>query len=197
MFLLVCLITVAALSSCGWLIRRGKRLLALAREQQDSLFQQFRTVTEGTKELKLHYWRRESFLREDLQSSAARFRRYSERGLAMFAMTSSWGKLIFFFAVGFVLFALPKFMNLSSPTISGYVLTFTYLMLPMDRLVNQIPTLSRAGIALSKIQSLGLSLGDRAEATSVPEEVNSEWRSLTFKGLLIPTKLSEKMRALF
>ncbi|UBF23859.1 cyclic peptide export ABC transporter [Kovacikia minuta CCNUW1] len=182
-FLVVCVITFVALSSCRWLLRRGKRLLALAREQQDNLFQHFRTVTEGTKELKLHYWRRQAFLREDLQSSAAEFRRYNIGGLRMFAITSSWGKLIFFFAVGFVLFALPQFMNLTASTISGYVLTFTYLMLPMDRLVNQLPVLSRAGIALSKIESLGLSLADRAEVAAIPETVLSEWQTLTFKGV--------------
>ncbi|MGA7937506.1 MAG: cyclic peptide export ABC transporter, partial [Kovacikia sp.] len=182
-FLVVCVITFVALSSCQWLLRRGKKLLALAREQQDTLFQHFRAMTEGTKELKLHYWRRQAFLQEDLQSTAATFRRYNVGGLMLFAITSSWGKLIFFFAVGFVLFALPKFMNLSAPTISGYVLTFTYLMLPMDRLVNQLPTLSRAGIALSKIESLDLSLTDRAESSSIPAGIHPDWRSLTFKGV--------------
>ncbi|WP_421657274.1 cyclic peptide export ABC transporter [Leptothermofonsia sp. ETS-13] len=182
-FLVVCVITFVALSSCQWLLKRGKRLLARAREEQDHLFGHFKTVTEGTKELKLHYWRRQAFLREDLQSTAATYRRYNVGGLTMFAMTSSWGKLIFFFAVGFVLFALPKFMTLSLATISGYVLTFTYLMLPMDRLVNQLPVMSRAGIALSKIESLGLSLASRAEVATVPQEIQQHWRSLTLKGV--------------
>lgn len=182
-FLLVCVLTFLALSSCQWLLKRGKNLLAKAREEQDQLFKHFRTVTEGTKELKLHYWRRQAFLREDLQTTAATYRRYNVGGLTMFAMTSSWGKLIFFFSVGFVLFALPKFMNLSGPTISGYVLTFTYLMLPMDRLVNQLPVLSRSGIALSKIESLGLSLAGRAEAVTIPENVRRDWRSLSMKGV--------------
>lgn len=182
-FLLVCVLTFLALSSCQWLLKRGKNLLAKAREEQDQLFKHFRTVTEGTKELKLHYWRRQAFLREDLQTTAATYRRYNVGGLTMFAMTSSWGKLIFFFSVGFVLFALPKFMNLSGPTISGYVLTFTYLMLPMDRLVNQLPVLSRSGIALSKIESLGLSLSGRAEAVTIPENVRRDWRSLAMKGV--------------
>ncbi|MBW4469471.1 MAG: cyclic peptide export ABC transporter [Stenomitos rutilans HA7619-LM2] len=180
-FFLVVGLTIAALSSCTWLLRRGKRLLARAREEQDHLFRHFRTVTEGTKELKLHYWRRQAFLQEDLQPTAAAFRRFSVRGLTMFAMTASWGKLIFFFAVGFVLFALPKFMTLNPQTVSGYVLTFTYLMLPMDRLVNQLPTLSRAGIALDKIDSLGLSLASRAEALTVPQPVRQHWKTLTLK----------------
>lgn len=180
-FFLVIGLTIAALSSCSWLLSRGKRLLARAREEQDHLFQHFRTVTEGTKELKLHYWRRQAFLKEDLQPTAAAFRRHSVRGLTMFAITASWGKLIFFFAVGFVLFALPKFMTLNPQTVSGYVLTFTYLMLPMDRLVNQLPTLSRAGIALDKIDSLGLSLVSRAEALTTPAPARQGWETIALK----------------
>ncbi|MBD2073989.1 cyclic peptide export ABC transporter [Phormidium sp. FACHB-592] len=182
-FFLVVGVTIAALSSCGWLLRQGRQLLARAREEQDHLFQHFRTVTEGTKELKLHYWRRQAFLQEDLQPTAAAFRHYSVRGLMMFAITASWGKLIFFFAVGFVLFALPKIMTLNPQTISGYVLTFTYLMLPMDRLVSQLPTISRAGIALGKIEALGLSLATRSEVLAVPAPPNQNWQTLTLKGV--------------
>ncbi|MBW4693252.1 MAG: cyclic peptide export ABC transporter [Lyngbya sp. HA4199-MV5] len=182
-FFLVVGLTIAALSSCTWLLSRGKKLLAHARDEQDHLFQHFRTVTEGTKELKLHYWRRQAFLQEDLQPTASAFRRFSVRGLTMFAITASWGKLIFFFAVGFVLFALPKFMTLEPQTVSGYVLTFTYLMLPMDRLVNQLPTISRAGIALDKIDSLGLSLASRTEAMVVPAPARQQWETLRLKGV--------------
>ncbi|PSB27882.1 cyclic peptide export ABC transporter [Stenomitos frigidus] len=182
-FFLVVGLTIVALSSCGWLLRRGKQLLARAREEEDHLFKHFRAVTEGTKELKLHFWRRQAFLQEDLQPTAAAFRRYSVRGLVLFAVTASWGKLIFFFALGFVLFALPKFMTLNPQTVSGYVLTFTYLMLPMDRLVSQLPTISRAGIALGKINSLGLSLTSRAELTTVPEPVSGNWQTVTLKNV--------------
>ena len=182
-FFLVIGLTIVALSSCGWLLRRGKQLLARARKEQDHLFQHFRTVTEGTKELKLHYWRRQAFLAEDLQPTAAAFKHYSVRGLMLFAITASWGKLIFFFAVGFVLFALPKWMTLNPQTISGYVLTFTYLMLPMDRLVNQLPALSRAGIALDAIDALGLALAARTESSLVPEPAHENWETLTLKGV--------------
>ena len=182
-FLMVCVITAIALGSCQWLLQQGRKLLALAREQQDDLFKHFRTVTDGTKELKLHYWRRQAFLQEDLQAAAAAFRRYNVSGLTLFAMTSSWGKLIFFFAIGFVLFALPKLARLELQTLSGYVLTFTYLMLPMDRLVNSLPVLTRANVAFRKIESLNLSLASRTEAATVPEAAHCQWRELTLKGV--------------
>lgn len=182
-FFLVCIMSVVALSSCSWLLKRGRHFLAKARTEQDHLLKHFRSVTDGTKELKLNYDRRQAFLKDDLQTTAAIYRRYNVRGLMLFATASSWGKLIFFFAVGFVLFALPRFMNLSLQTLSGYVLTFTYLMLPMDRLMNQLPILSRAGIALEKIESLGLALASRAEAITVPAAALQTWQELRLTGV--------------
>lgn len=182
-FFLVVLLTIVALGSCRWLLKTGQKWLAKAREEQDNLFKHFRTVTDGTKELKLNYRRRQSFLREDLQQAAATYRRYNTRGLTLFAMTSSWGKLIFFFAIGFVLFALPKLMSLNLQTLSGYVLTFTYLMLPMDNIVNSLPVLGRAGVAMKKIDSLGISLAERAEATTIPAETQPTWKALRLRGV--------------
>mgnify|MGYP002784337983 CR=1 FL=1 len=182
-FFLVVIVTVVALGSCRWLLKRGQKWLSKAREEQDSLFKHFRTVTDGTKELKLHYRRRQAFLTEDLQQSASAYRYYNTRGLTLFAMTSSWGKLIFFFAIGFVLFALPKLMALNPQTLSGYVITFTYLMLPMDNLVNSLPVLGRAGVALKKINSLGISLADKAELTNSPDAICQHWKELQLKGV--------------
>lgn len=182
-FLMVCVLTIVALGSCQFLLTQGRKRLARAREEQDELFRHFRTVTEGTKELKLHYQRRQAFLQDDLQSSAARFRHHNTTGLTLFAMTSTWGKLIFFFAVGFVIFALPKFMVLDLQTLSGYILMFTYLMVPMERLVNSLPTLSRAGVALEKIESLGLSLTQSAEGIQSPPPLNRQWQKLSFQGI--------------
>lgn len=182
--LLVMVLMVAAIASCQWLIQRGKHFLGLARAQQDRLFQQFRAVTEGTKELKLHYWREQAFLSDELQPAAATYRRHNVDGLMMFAITSSWGKLIFFFAVGFILFVLPQVLTtLNSARLTSFILTFTYLMLPMDRLFNQLPILSRAGIALEKVQSLGLSLTRYAEAVAIPDTIEPCWHTLQLKGV--------------
>ena len=182
--LAVCLFAVLAIGSCQLLLTRGSKLLGLAREEQDRLFQHFRTIAEGTKELKLHYRRRQAFLREDLETSATIFRRHNVNGLTLFAMTSSWGKLLLFFAIGLILFVLPHLSHLiaiTPQTRTGYVLTFLYLVMPMDRLVNNLPILGRAGVALSKIQSLGLSLASHSESAVVPDAVSSSWHRLVLK----------------
>jgi putative pyoverdin transport system ATP-binding/permease protein len=176
--LMVVGLAVVAIGSSQWLLRRGERFLALAREDQDVLFKHFRTITEGVKELKLHYRRRQVFLSKNLQSTAAAFSRHNIQGLTLFTSTTSWGRLLFFFAIGFVLFALPNLLAISPQTLSGYILTFAYLMMPMNNILENLPLLSKASIALQKIESLGLSLANQAELSTVPPESKSSWHYL-------------------
>jgi putative pyoverdin transport system ATP-binding/permease protein len=174
---MVVILATVAIGSCQWLLQQGEKYLALAREDEDTLFKHLRTITDGIKELKLHYRRRQSFTEKQLKIAASAFKGHNTRGLTLFAMTNSWGRLIFFFAVGFVLFALPKFLTINSQTLTGYILTFTYLMLPMDNIVGKLPQIVSANIALQKIESLGLSLSNRAEIATVPADIKS-WRRL-------------------
>ena len=177
---------IVGVGSCQLLLNKGRKLLTLVREEQDLLYSHFRTLSEGVKELKLHYKRRQIFLSEDLQSTADLFRRHNIRGLTLFAAVSSWGHFLLFFAMGLVLFLLPHLIVLNPQTLSGYILTFAYLMLPMDNIVNNIPNLTRASVALQKIESLGLSLASRAEASTVPPPFKSSWQHLDLKGVTYP-----------
>ncbi|MEH2324150.1 MAG: cyclic peptide export ABC transporter [Nostoc sp.] len=181
--LMVCGISVVAIASCQWLLNKGGQLLALAREDEDHLFKHFRTISEGVKELKLNYRRREDFLEEKLQSTANEFRHHNVNGLILFAITSSWGQLVFFFALGFVLFALPNILTINPETLSGYILTFTYLVLPMDNIISKLPLLSKASIALQKIESLGLSLASKTEISTVPPAIKSDWHTLKLENI--------------
>ncbi|MEL6605860.1 MAG: cyclic peptide export ABC transporter [Cyanobacteria bacterium J06614_10] len=181
---LVLLLTLVASVSCRWFLVAGRSWLAIARDRQDRLFQHFRTLIEGVKELKLHVLGQRDFLAADLEQTALQLRRANERGMSLFAVLDSWGKFIYFFAVGLVLFALPRWMNIDPETRIGYVLTFTYLLGPMESLVNKLPLLSRAGIALNKIKTLGLSLNDPLPALSKAAPVSSaEGHSLKLDGV--------------
>ena len=179
--LMVCCLLVLVMGTNYWLLKAGKRLFTLAREDQDQLFKHFRTITEGVKELKLHYTRRQVFLTQELQPTAASLRRHNVRGQILFSISTSWGKLLLFFAIGFILFSLPSLLVISQQTLAGCILTFTYLMLPMENIVNDFPQLSKASVALQKIDSLGLSLADRSEVSTVPPAINSNWHSLELK----------------
>jgi putative pyoverdin transport system ATP-binding/permease protein len=68
-----------------------------------------------------------------------------------------------------IIFGLPRWLNVSLATLSSYVLTLTYLMTPIQNMVQRLPALVRANVAIRKIESLGLALAETAEAdTQVP-----------------------------
>jgi putative pyoverdin transport system ATP-binding/permease protein len=182
-FAMVMGLFVFAFATCQWMLSQARRRMVLAREDQDVLFRHFRSITDGIKEMKLHYPRRQVFLRDELETTSASFRRHNINALILFASAGSWGKLIFFFAIGFVLFALPNILTIPFETLSGYVLTFTYLMLPLDKIVLKLPILSQASVSLQKIETLGLSLRSRAESTTIPAPVRSSWQRVELRGV--------------
>jgi len=170
---------VVATFSVQMLLTKGERFLVLAREEQDRLFQHFRTITEGTKELKLHRQRRQAFLDQDLHSAAASSRHYNVVSLTIFALTSGWGQIFFFVLIGLLLFSLPHLVTINHLILSGYVLTVTYLMRPMGSLLEELPALNRASVALKKVESLGLSLTSRSQENSnVQLNLKPLWKHL-------------------
>ncbi len=179
-FLVLLGLIVFGVSSYEFLASRASRFLRLARDEQDRLFQHFRAVTDGNKELKLNRSRRQAFLDQQLQTSAANSRQLNVVGMTMFAIAASWGQLLLFSTIGFFLFALPHLLSVNSTVLSGYVLTIIYLMMPMQQILEAVPTLTRATVALKKIDSLHLTLADQtSEAeTKANEPAIAAWEQI-------------------
>lgn len=145
-----------------------------AREDADKLFNHFRDLTDGVKELKLHNSRRKAFLSEILKSTAASFRRRNTTGLKIYALAASWGQVLLFILVGLILFASPSWEGVSTQTLVGYTITLLYLVNPFQVIMNTTPTLSRANVALEKVESLGIEL--KAGGTEAEPELSTEPR---------------------
>ncbi|TBR56971.1 ABC transporter ATP-binding protein [Westiellopsis prolifica IICB1] len=165
--LLVTLVSLAlAIASIQFLITKAHVLIQLGREEKDSLFKHFRAITDGIKELKLHTRRRQAFLNEELEVTAASSRNYNTKSMAIFATAASFSELLVFIILGFLVFGLPKLTKIDLSIISGYVLTITYLIRPLQSILEVLPNLSQASVALQKVDKLGLSLTSCSEITS-------------------------------
>ena len=141
-------------------------LLKLARNQKDALFKHFRSITDGVKELKLNSSRRYAFLDDDLAVTAAKFRDYEVEAETVAVFTLNFSSLLFFGILGFLVFGLPQLTEITTPVLSAYALTITYLSRPIESVMSVLPVLSRGSVALKKIDELGLSLSSQAETTS-------------------------------
>jgi putative ATP-binding cassette transporter len=149
-------------------VRIALSYLRLARKQEDALFKHLRSLLDGAKELKLHNDRRNAFLSEVLEASAASFQRYNVKGNTILTAAISWAHVTFFVLMGLLLFILPTFTSVSAETLNGFAITMLYLLVPMDVIGAILPTLGRAGVALDNVSSIGLSLQSNAEDDSLP-----------------------------
>jgi putative pyoverdin transport system ATP-binding/permease protein len=150
------------------MIIRANKLFYGAREEDDRLLQLFRSITDGVKELKLHWQRRQDFVDIELSNSAGVSRDRNVRGLRIFAITASIGQLIFSLIMGILIFGLPQLLELNVATLSGYVLTLAYLMTPFGNILMRLPVLLRANVAIRKIDSMGITLAQAAEVSQPP-----------------------------
>ncbi|RUT05156.1 ABC transporter ATP-binding protein [Dulcicalothrix desertica PCC 7102] len=161
------------------LIGRADYFLKLARGEQDNLFQHFRAITDGVKELKLNATRRQDFFTEDLQVSAAKSRNQNSAALFTYSVSTGWGNLLFFILIGLLLFTVPQFISIAPSVLSAYVLTLTYMMLPMQSILDKLQQLARASVALEKIHTMGLSLAAQTENNQfILHPITHNWNKL-------------------
>ncbi|MCL1468645.1 cyclic peptide export ABC transporter [Argonema galeatum] len=185
LLVMICFI-IAAIVIIQFLLKKATHFFTLAREEQDKLFKHFRAITEGIKELKLHQQRREAFLSSELQPTAAAARDYKVVSLNIFSIASNGGQILFFFAVALLIFGLPKLANISTSVLSAYILTLTYLMMPVKNIMDMLPNLSRASVALRKIETLGLSLASESEYNEnaiIQPKLKFDWKRLELMGV--------------
>jgi putative pyoverdin transport system ATP-binding/permease protein len=164
---------------------RAVRYFGKVREETDTLFSHFRALTGGAKELKLHSPRREAFLTQSLEATADNLRRHNITGLKIFTAAASWGQALVFVVIGLVLFALTSVWSLDPTALTGYTITLLYLMTPLQVIMNSLPNLGRANVALQKVEKLGLELttkGAEKEFTSQPG-LPADWRRIELNGV--------------
>jgi putative ATP-binding cassette transporter len=63
-------------------------------------------------------------------------------------------------------------------TLTGYALTLLYVIVPMEILVNRLPDIGRASVAVSKIEQLGISEADVASPAQDNEPQRRTWHNL-------------------
>lgn len=159
-------------------LRRG-------REGWDRLVGHFRGMTEGTKELQIHRARRAGFMTHQLQPEADVMRHHNVRGNTIYALANSWGQVLFFVLIGLILFVLSGEGGFGSSVVRGYTLAILYLLTPLDVILNLLPGMGQAVVAVDKVVELGVTLEDRPlQASEAPLDVEPRaWERLELAGV--------------
>ncbi|MGY2288232.1 cyclic peptide export ABC transporter [Pseudomonas sp. SDO528_S397] len=170
----VALILLGSLSF-NWPQRRALTSISRARELKDQLFDHYRLLTDGSKELQLNHPRRQHFFTRLLLPVSQQYRRDFVRGMSIYAVVLNWGNAVFYLLIGVVLFAAPHFIELSASLVTGYILAILYMITPLSELMHALPTLGRASVALNKIHALEGEMQGASETleTFAPTQVRS------------------------
>lgn len=156
-FAVLSVFVVPAVITQGYLHRRAKGAMRAAYRERDSLFQLYRVITEGFKDLKLHVGRRLALWHELLLPAAADFRHKTVVGRSFYTVSTTWGQTVFFlFVLG--LLVLSVFTEPDIRLLAGYALVALYMRGALNSLLAVLPFLSNANLALDRVEALGLSL---------------------------------------
>lgn len=150
----IIVILVLGATSYHLIVLRAMRSLLRARDEQDDLMKQFRGMTDGAKELKLHHGRRRAFVEQLLEPACGRHRDETTAGMTVFAVASAWGQLLFFVTIGVLIFVLPRWIEISPATLAAAVLTTLFAASPLDAIMIWLPAFGQARISFAKVEQL-------------------------------------------
>ena len=149
---------------------RTLEVIHAARDARARLFEHFRSLTTGLKELMMHRGRREALVRTEIHAAAADYRRSNLVATAHYTLAAAWVQALYHGLIGALLFALPLIARPSPEVLTAYVFAMIYMMAPMWSIIESVPAIARGQVALDKIEALGVSLGS-SDAASAPVDV--------------------------
>jgi putative pyoverdin transport system ATP-binding/permease protein len=160
------------------------RVFGMARKEANQLQEHFRALTQGIKELKIHHQRREAFIKDSLEGASGAIQRYNLSGLKIYAAAASWGQSLVFVVVGLIVFFLPNLRHITGPTLTAYAITLLYLMTPLQVVMNLLPQVTRANVALNAVTDLGFILGSKgSEGDGRVNSAVMDWQQLELRGV--------------
>ncbi len=166
------------------------------REAWDVMFELFKGLTSGIKELKIHQARRQAFLVDRFEPAARRRMHYRVRGLVAFSAARAWGQITLFALFGVILFGIDgRFGDFTDEALAGSVVALLYIMTPFEVLLGALPQIAQAAAAVHKAEELESEL--KAEEFGITrqqlDEVTEEnWQELRLEGVVYEYTLEDQ-----
>jgi len=182
LFLAALVFCVLGVASYWYSAQRADWYVERAREEQNLLEQRIQELIGGVKELKMHHARRQEFVEEVLLAAQRKARRSQYIGDCLQDAAVVWGRLMFFIAIGMLLFVWPRIAHVDAATLNGYVLIILYLMSPLEQIMGWLPFMNWATASIKQIDRLGLMLDQKESGTDVFAPIHC-WEQIDFVGV--------------
>jgi putative ATP-binding cassette transporter len=166
MLLLILGCMIVGTLTYGFSMGVARKYFRRLREETDTLFAHFHSLIYGAKELKLHGRRRQVFVDSSLIPTSRKIRRFTAIGNNLFTATAVWGNLLFFIAIGLLVFFFRDSPFVNHRVIIGFTLSLLYMLGPLETIFQILPNFSRAAVAVRKLDLLGLDLANTVAETS-------------------------------
>jgi putative ATP-binding cassette transporter len=173
-FLGVVGVTVVGALGYQWLHTNARNVISAAREARAELFQHFRSLTDGLKELLMHRARRQEFVNQEVRGAAESYRKANMEATRRQALSEVWTQVSFYSLIGFIVFLFPSVVMVSPETLTGYIVAVLYMMGPIWSIIGSLPTIERGQVALENIERLGVSLDVGSEDVQTIEVAGVE-----------------------
>lgn len=172
-----------ALGAFGYHLANLKALkhLRTGAQGQERLFEHFRSLMEGAKELRLNRPKRRVFTGSVLAQSIDTVRQQRTIGMSVFVAASSWGNFLIYAFLGLVLFVLAGDVPERARVLTGFALVMVFLVGPLQSLLLSVPDINLAKVAAEQIDHLTRELqSTEHEHVDLPA---ATFRSVTLEGV--------------
>ena len=170
-------VLVIGLGSLGYHLAHLRAIghLDLAAREQDRLFDYFRSLVDGAKELRLNRDKRSMFSGKVLGASIETVRRERTLGMSIFVVSASWGNFLIYGFIGLVLFVLVGEVPDRARIMTGFALVFLYMVTPLENLLLNLPRINLAKVSARRIDAIAEDLPLAAEEafTATPPPFHS------------------------
>jgi putative ATP-binding cassette transporter len=174
----VCLLALTAIvvGSIGYHTgdKRAIASLEAAGRSQDKLFGYLGALFTGAKELKLHQARARQFLDGQLGAAIGEVRDHRRRAFSSYAVGVGWIVFLFYVFLGAAAFWPTLGVRADAAAASGYIVVFLFMLLPLDGLLNNVPTLNAARVSLDRIEKVMEEFGNLRTVPQLGESASHE-----------------------
>jgi len=127
-----------------WLHINKFSVLNAHRDARSELFRNFRSLTDGLKELLMHRARRQEFVNQEVRLAAESYRQANVEANRKHVLGETWTQISFYSLIGSIIFLFPSVMTVSPEALTGYVVAVLYMMGPIWSIIGAIPQWSGA-----------------------------------------------------
>lgn len=189
-FLILFAIVAGAMLVSRLVISRGMQYFNELRENTDSIFELYKTVIDGEKELALDKARAEYLHHKQLSPELANMMNNEIKAKIYWSLNQAFSKTMLFIAIGVLIFASHYIASVNKETLSGFIVGVVYLVGPLLFITNSFQLLAHARIAYKKVSSLELSypLPEQVLVLDLPKD----WKTIRAEALYYKYKSDDE-----